>query len=395
MPTTPIQHGSLRIRDRARGEPVWQFRYRATGQNSRRVQKSEIVGTLAAYPTEEAMRAKLRGFLFTVNTNAPEVHPPFDTVIDRFIAEEQLEEIKAGRANSGTVHYSTANAYLLLLKRHLRPLWGSVPVNALRPIQIQQWLNSLPLAPKTRANIKGLFHRLFEKAMLWEYLERGRNPMELVEVKGQSRRRRLPTVLTAEQFQAILRRLQEPTRTMVLVAQCTGLRISEILGLQWRDFDFENLTVRVTRGVVNGRVGDVKTEYSEDLLPLQPDLASALLEWRKQAPPSAEGWLFANPVTQKPYHARSMARHHFDRIRTDLGIRFSWHSFRHTYRSWLDATGAPIGVQQKLMRHAQVSTTMNTYGNALMQSKRDANAKVTRLAIPPETGPASGERQNL
>ncbi len=56
-----------------------------------------------------------------------------------------------------------------------------------------------------------------------------------------------------------------------------------------------------------------------------------------------------------------------------------WHTFRHTYRSWLDATGAPIGVQQKLMHHARVSTTMNVYGNALMESKREANSKIVQL----------------
>jgi integrase len=39
-----------------------------------------------------------------------------------------------------------------------------------------------------------------------------------------------------------------------------------------------------------------------------------------------------------------------------------WHTCHHSYRSFLDETGAPIGVQQRLMRHAQVSTTMNTYG---------------------------------
>jgi len=58
-----------------------------------------------------------------------------------------------------------------------------------------------------------------------------------------------------------------------------------------------------------------------------------------------------------------------------------WHTFRHTYRSWLDDTGAPIGVQQKLMRHAQVSTTMNVYGNALMESKREANTAVVNKIL--------------
>jgi len=35
------------------------------------------------------------------------------------------------------------------------------------------------------------------------------------------------------------------------------------------------------------------------------------------------------------------------------------HTMRHTYRAWLDSTGEPIGVQQKLMRHADIRTTMN------------------------------------
>jgi integrase len=59
-----------------------------------------------------------------------------------------------------------------------------------------------------------------------------------------------------------------------------------------------------------------------------------------------------------------------------------WHAFRHFYRSMLDATGAPIGVQQKLMRHAQVSTTMNIYGSAYMEGKREAHSKVVQMVLP-------------
>jgi integrase len=55
--------------------------------------------------------------------------------------------------------------------------------------------------------------------------------------------------------------------------------------------------------------------------------------------------------------------------------------FRHIYRSWLDDTEAPVGVQQKLMRHTQISTTMTIYGNALMGAKREATSKVVRMAL--------------
>lgn len=62
---------------------------------------------------------------------------------------------------------------------------------------------------------------------------------------------------------------------------------------------------------------------------------------------------------------------------SDLG----WHTFRHTYRSLLDETGAPIGVQQKLMRHSNVATTMKVYGNATLRTKQAANSKVVQMVM--------------
>jgi len=63
---------------------------------------------------------------------------------------------------------------------------------------------------------------------------------------------------------------------MVLIAACLGLRASEIMGLQWGDFDWEDRTLLVRRSVVQGRVGDTKTEASGLPLPVDPSLADAL-----------------------------------------------------------------------------------------------------------------------
>jgi hypothetical protein len=51
------------------------------------------------------------------------------------------------------------------------------------------------------------------------------------------------------------------------------------------------------------------------------------------------------------------------------------HTFRHTYRSWLDATEAPLCARQELMRHAHNGATMD-YGNSPIESKRNANSKL-------------------
>jgi integrase len=191
----------------------------------------------------------------------------------------------------------------------------------------------------------------------------------------------------AEYFE-LLKHLDEPHRTMVLVAQCLGLRVSEILGLQWGDFSFENRSVLVQRSVVGGRVDDVKTEYSKDDVPLDARLAEALLSWRAASFfPRDTDWVFANPVTGRPYHQESLRKRQLQRAAklAGLGEDIGWHTFRHTYRSWLDETGAPMKVQQELMRHASIQTTMNVYGRAMTETKRRANSQVVGLVFGPNS----------
>lgn len=57
------------------------------------------------------------------------------------------------------------------------------------------------------------------------------------------------------------------------------------------------------------------------------------------------------------------------------------HTFRHTYRTWLDSVGTPVGVQQRLMRHADIRTTMNIYGDAVTPDMREAHGKIVGLAL--------------
>jgi len=57
------------------------------------------------------------------------------------------------------------------------------------------------------------------------------------------------------------------------------------------------------------------------------------------------------------------------------------HSLRHTYRSWLDAVGTPVAVQQKLMRHADIRTPMNIYSDVVTGEMAVASGKVIRLAL--------------
>jgi integrase len=77
-----------------------------------------------------------------------------------------------------------------------------------------------------------------------------------------------------------------------------------------RIFDFEHQQLLVQRSIVNGRVGDVKTEYSRDHVPLHESLVEVLLEWSKQALPTEEGWVFASPLTDRPYQPTEIQKRH-------------------------------------------------------------------------------------
>jgi len=99
--------------------------------------------------------------------------------------------------------------------------------------------------------------------------------------------------------------------------------------------------------------------------------------------------LFANPGTGKPYHQEEIQKKHIRVAAKAAGIKgkVGWHTFRHSYRSWLDQTEAPIGVQRELMRHASVQTTMNVYGRAMTDSKRQAHSNVVQMVLGKKESP--------
>jgi len=212
-----------------------------------------------------------------------------------------------------------------------------------------------------------------------------RNPMELVTVKNGTKRRRQPRSLTVEEFQKLVGKLEEPVRTIALVCVCFGLRISECLGLKWTDIDWLNAKLRVERAIVRQRVGDVKTIYSGRLMSIDSGMLEVLKSWRQRTQFSGDDdWVFASPIklgrlpVSYPWVWRV-----FQLAGTQAGIgRLGTHSLRHSYRSWLDAVGTAIAVQQKLMRHSDIRTTLNVYGDVVTDEMAQAHSKVVRLAIP-------------
>jgi integrase len=299
-----VQTGSLRHVARASGKWAWEWRYvnPATGLYESKYFSGQ------EFPTEQDIENHLKPFRLRLNSDQTGnviVDPTFGDLLDAYIAEENLIEIKSRRpgdrsAGKDELAFSTATSYLSL-SNHLRIGWGTLRLDEFKPLGFQNWLKSLDLKPKTKGHLKAFAHRLFNKAKLYSMVDFHENPIGLVEVRGISKRSRKPVDLTIDQFYLILRLVPESYQDMLLVDQCTGLRAGELLALRWDAVDFERLCMKVEEGVFNGRIGPVKTEYSEDELPLDPDFATVLLEIKRKS--NGSDLLFPSPATGRSYHA--------------------------------------------------------------------------------------------
>lgn len=417
------QKGSLRQVPRAKGKWDWEFRYTnpQTGESESEYYSGE------RFPEKSDIERQLVPFLARLNSvDAKEIvlDPTVGDVLNQFIAEERIEEIlkrKPGEraASKDELAFTTCTSYSSLLNR-VRMSWGDVKLDEFCPLKFQEWLKAETGAPKTKGHLKNFVRRLFNKAKLYGMLDFVQNPIDLVEVRGISKRLRKPTSLTIEQFFLLIGLLPEPYRTMSMVALCTGLRVEELLALYWSDIDFDEMTMMVTRASVHGRISWVKTEYSEDPLPLDAEFGKLLHKWKDQS--NGSELLFPSPATGNCYHASPIQQDYIRRAgwclvkcpvckaapgtscavvlkgrgslpqipvhdeRRALATKkklgsIGWHTFRHTYSTLMKSLKVPMEVQQNLMRHADIRTTMNTHGETPMQNRREANSKVVEIVF--------------
>lgn len=349
----------------------WNFFWWENGKR-----RSKKIGTVAQYRTKaSAWRAAkpLRDAVEQSNAVIPiNTVPTVSTLVGQYRAEKMPRRS------------DTRRAYDVWLRNHIVPKFGTCVLSDVQARPVELWLDSLTLAAKSKAHIRGVLRILWDFAMWRGDVPTQRNPMELVTIKGATKRARQPRSLTAAEFQGFARHLPEPFRTMALLCVCLGLRISECLALKWADVDWLDSRVRVERGIVAQKVDEVKTAESRKHVRISGDLLEVLKTWKQTTQFSgAVDWMFASPAQlgRLPWSYDQVWRM-YQKAAALAGIgAFGTHTMRHTYRSWLDSVGTPIAVQQRLMRHADIRTTMNVYGDIVTDEMSTAASKVAGLAL--------------
>ena len=364
------QSGSLRKVSRVHGW-AWEYRYYATAANGvRKLRVQTLSGT--QYPTERDVRNALAPMIKLLNadTVAGQLSATMGTILDRYINEELLK-----------LRHSTQCTIRSLIELHIRPRWKNIRPSDVEAGDVETWLGTLELGAASKARARNLISRLLDLAMLWKYMPVGRNPMQLVKVKGSTKRQKQLVILAPEQFKALVEALPEPYNLMVLVAGCLGLRVSEVLGLKWTDIDATKGTLRVNQIFTHGQVQAMpKTDASGAELPMHPRLVDILKQWKRKQDHDYS-WVFPGK-RGSPYSDATILAKIIKPVARQLGIaHIGWHTFRHSYRTWMASNHIDVARMKDLMRHTDISTTLNVYGHSLSDEMRDANALVVESLL--------------
>jgi integrase len=159
------QQGSVVFNKRSK---TWHFLWNDSG-----TRRSKLIGSLREVPT----KAAAWGIATRMRDELLQVRPTTESSTLSQVAQGYQTEKLPSRAE-------TARVYRSWLKNHILPRWGSVPIKAIQPREVELWLRQLQLAPKTRSHIRNLFFTLIEYAIWSGRIELARNPIGLVEVKG-------------------------------------------------------------------------------------------------------------------------------------------------------------------------------------------------------------------
>jgi integrase len=370
------QLGTLYQEPRKNGPDVWVYRWRETDGKGDRVLRKEIVGSVRELRTQADAQRTADALRLSVNRHAIEQGGPPQTV-NKLVEHYKLKEMPMDTHEGKT--RGTKLVYDSNLKLYILPRWGDYPLRRVTSVEVEDWLKSLKhLAPGSRAKIRNLMSTIFRHAIRWGWIGQHENPITLV--RCSSRRARKPETLTAEEFRALFKILRNRERALGLVCATTGLRISEVLGLKWRDIDFPDMSMSVLRSYVDGAIGPCKSETSQQAVPLDEIAVEGLLAWRSIcAYGSDDDWAFASETLfgTRPMWPDSLRTKFLHPAAKNAGItkRIGWHTFRHTYSTLLKDNGEDVKVVQELMRHANITTTMNIYTHALTPAKRRAQSK--------------------
>ena len=280
---------------------------------------------------------------------------------------------------------STYTSYESIVRKHIVPAIGRVPVRKLTPQQVQRLLNDKHAAGLNPKRMHGVLRAALNQAVKFGVVPR--NVATMVTPPRIAAYEIEP--FTPNQVRTLLSALQgHRLEALYSVAVAMGLRQGEALGLRWEDIDFAAGTLRVRYALqrIEGKfeLVEPKTTKSRRTLYLPAMTLGALrehrtgqLEERLAAGPTwTESDLVFTTPTGTPIDSRNLTLS-FQRLLQRSGLpKRRFHDLRHSCATLLLVQGVPARVVMETLGHSQISLTLNTYSHVPSELQREAAVRM-------------------
>jgi integrase len=284
--------------------------------------------------------------------------------------------------------HSTRVSYERALKGYWYPAFGTKPIGSIRASEVHEVL--APLAPKNRNNVLIPCRQTFAFAVADLVLDR--SPIE--KVKNAKVQKALPDPYSLDEANEIIADLRANAGEIVAdyyeFAFFSGLRVSEQIALEWRDFDRKRGILRVSRAKVWGKnKNTTKTHHPRDVELLER--AASVLQKQRARTELAGGVIFCNQTTGKPWADEQVQRRYFDAAIKRLGLRHrAPKQTRHTFATMCLMAGANPSWVAHQLGHASSKMLFEVYSRWIER----ADKGLERGKVEAWIGPKLGNRRN-
>lgn len=301
---------------------------------------------------------------------------------------------------------TTYDNYKNRIETYIVPEIGYIPLQELEPFHISRFLGYLRkngsvrndggLSENTLKKIYVLLNSAMEKAVKWRLIKY--NPVAAID-SPQPKKKEAKS-MSFEEVQQLLESVKEDKfmHAFLSFAVLTGMRKSEMLGLEWPEVDFENETVEVKKRLVvdqeNGTYkheDETKREASRRIIAIPSKLSKLLKKYKvRQAETRLQlaeeyndekDFVFCKP-DGNPYYPSTITRKAKKAIlKAGLSSEYSLHTLRHTFATLQLKAGTEAKTIQEMLGHGNISTTMDIYSHVDIDMQKEAAKKLENAIV--------------